>query len=174
MPKARHTIFLLIVLILPLVIKTLFGYQFEIYPAIIMPSGPHIKTLEGGTIKHRQIEFFAQEEGKTWEQLDPVALLSPLPEQYSSPIMRREFGLVPPRTYPDRRFFKMLKSLHLLDPRELNERDIIELKAWIQYKTELMGTRADKIKIEAVEKTIDTEGNILNNKVESEQIIHLH
>ena len=68
----------------------------------------------------------------------------------------------------------MLKSLHLLDPRELNERDIIELKAWIQYKTELMGTRADKIKIEAVEKTIDLEGNILNNKVESEQIIHLH
>jgi len=117
MPKARHTILLFIALILPLVIKTLFGYQFEMYPAIILPSGPHIKTLEAGTIKHRQIELFAQEEGKTWERLDPVAVLTPLPEQYSSPILRREFGLVPPRTYPDRRFFKLLKSLNILNPR---------------------------------------------------------
>jgi len=37
-----------------------------------------------------------------------------------------------------------------------------------------MGINADKIKIESVEKTIDLEGNILNSKVESEHIIHLH
>jgi len=159
---------------MPLIIKTLFGYQFEMYPAIILPSGPHIKTLERGAFIHRQIEFYAQENGKPWKQLDPVAVLHPLPEQYSSPILRREFGLIPPRTYPDRRFFKILKSMHLLEPRVLNEREIDELKRWILSKIELWGISADKIKIETVEKTIDLHGNILKRQVESEQIIHLN
>lgn len=174
MPKARHTILLIIILVSPLIIKTLFGYQFEMYPAIILPSGPHIKTLEAGAFTHRQLEFYAQENGKPWEQLDPVAVLHPLPEQYSSPILRREFGLMPPRTYPDRRFFKILKSMNLLDPRVLDEKEIEELKLWIQSIIEIRGISADKIKIETVEKTIDLQGKVLKRQVESEQIIHLH
>lgn len=174
MPKVRHTLLLIIILVMPYVIKSLFGYQFEMYPAVILPSGPHIKMLEGGTFTHRQLEFYAQEEGRPWQQLDPVAVLSPLPEQYSGPILRREFGLMPPRTYPDRRFFKMLKSLHLLEPRVLDEKETIDLKQWIKSKIDIWGISADKIKIETVEKTIDLQGNILNRKLESEQIIHLH
>lgn len=175
MPKARHTVLLVIILVIPLVVKTLFGYQFEMYPAIILPSGPHIKTLEGESFKHTQLEFYAQENGKAWIQLDPVAVLSPLPEQYSSPILRREFGLMPPRTsYPNRRFFSILKSMHLLDPRILDEKEIDELIQWIRSKIEIWGVSADKIKIETVEKTIDLQGNILTRQVKSEQIIHLH
>ncbi|KEO72061.1 hypothetical protein [Anditalea andensis] len=159
---------------MPLVIKTLFGYQFEMYPAIILPSGPHIKTLEGNTIMHRNLEFFVQEAGGPWKQLDPVAVFSPLPEQYSSPILRREFGLLPPRTYPERRFFKILKKMHLLDPRVPNDIAINELKSWIQSNIAIWVQDADKIKIEAVEKTIDLQGNVLKRQVESAQIIHLH
>lgn len=174
MPKARHTLLLLIFLAIPFVFKSLFGPQFEMYPAIILPSGPHIKTLEGGTFSHNQLELYVQEKGKPWVQLDPVAVLSPLPEQYSSPILRKEFGLSLPRTYPDRKFLKIMKSLHLLDPRILEEKNISEVKLWIKFKIEDWGINADKIKISTVAKTIDLQGNIIKKIVESEQVIQFN
>ncbi|HSJ69070.1 MAG TPA: hypothetical protein VK921_15405 [Anditalea sp.] len=173
MPKARHTFLLMIILVTPFIIKSLFGYQFEMYPAIILPSGPHLITLEGNTFNHKQIELYVQEEGEPWVQLNTVEVLNPLPEQYSSPILRREFGLSPPRTYPDRKFLKIMKSLHMLDPRILDESEINELKLWIKYKIMKWGISADKVKLETVEKTIDLQGNIIKKLVESEQIIHL-
>jgi len=175
MPKVRHTLLLIIVLIAPFILKFLFGPKFEMYPAIILPSGPHIKTIKEDALDHRLLEFYVQEDEKLWEQLDPVTVLSPLPEQYTSPILRREFGLGIPSSYPDRKFVKIMKTLHLLDPRNLDEVENAEIKLWLKQKIFLKsGINADKIKLSTVYITIDKKGNILNKLVEGEQIIQLN
>jgi len=174
MPKVRHTILLLAILIVPFVMKMLFGYDFEAYPAIILPSGPHVKTLENEAFIHNQMQLFVQEDGEPWIEVDAVALLHPYPEQYSGPILRRQFGLIPSRTYPDRRFINILSSLNLIHQRVLDEKEIRELHLWIIAKLEDYGIKANRIKIASIEKKIDLQGNVLDKSIADEQIIDLY
>src|SRR5690606_18507053 len=130
----RFTLFLLIVLMLPYILRFKFGDKFEPFPAILLPSGAVKTPMDANEIISWPISIFAQKEDESWVQVDTKALLYPVPANNHSHIFRRDFGIANEPEHGDRRIVHLLMALNIIKDRESSQEEKEKTKAWLRER----------------------------------------
>lgn len=88
----KFTIYLIIALFFPFVIKTA-NSKLEPYPAIILPSGAKKLNLKEGVIHVNNLSIYGYDLQGKLQKIDTKKILAPIPNHYLYAIVDNEFGL---------------------------------------------------------------------------------
>jgi len=107
--------------------------RFEMYPAIIMPSG-HYQVQVADSVTYTTLELFAYDKSSNEPlPLNHIEFMNGIPIQYLGPIAMHEFGLNPKDNVLQ--FLKM----HIVEKSKSSSEDIVHTKKWIRSRLNEQG-----------------------------------
>lgn len=168
----RFTIFLLLVLFIPLSLRTL--KQIEPYPAVLLPSGVSLIKKVNNQVKLKVKKLYAIDKTGNWKKVDLRLLLHPIPLQFSEGLASKDFGF-------DTDFLKrnggkdsLLNKTKNLNTVSANKEELKDLRKWLKTKLVEQNFATSTIKSVSYLETISIEtGVVLEQEVIYERIIEL-
>jgi len=170
----RFTLFLLIVLLVPLILRFKFGGKFEPFPAILLPSGASKTLMDATQIEAWSISILAQKEDKSWSEVDTKVLLYPIPANNHNYIFRRDFGIANAPGHGDRRIVHLMMELNIIRDRESSREEKENTKAWLRERLYEQGFTGHVLKKSQKGAMISIQtGETLTETIIDERIIFL-
>jgi hypothetical protein len=145
--RLKFTIQLLLILMIPFILREMYGHNAELFPAVMLPSGA-IKVPVGiHETSVKEINIYAQKSSGEWEKVNTAVFLSPIPTQYHKAILSKEFGVKKTdiKNLNPSNFIAQLKNR--LKSREASDLEKDSIKIWLKNKLEKQGFMGSMIKI---------------------------
>lgn len=172
MPKLKHTVLLLVLLVTPFLIKLYFGGIMEVYPSITLPAFPTLLNAESGEITYKYQKLYVETDGE-WILLDQAKMFYPLQHKFYDIVIGKEFGLKDKEGHGDRKLFTVLRNINLIKNRQLSTKDKQEAIEWLNSRLNRINVYGNKIKIVEIQKTSNLDAVLLNEEIVNEEIIKL-
>jgi len=132
MIKMKFTLWLMLILIVPFLLREKWGHNGEIFPAVMLPTGAIKVPVNPEERVIKDISLYGQKKSGEWEKIDTKTLLAPIPTQYHKPIILQAFGLKKNSIDTLRSSGLIGKLKKRLKPRNANTEDIIAVKRWLR------------------------------------------
>ena len=121
------------------------SHSLEPYPAVIMPSGEALVSLESNILDYERQSIWVQTQDDDWERLEPSEFLGPIPVQYFFAINSNGFGLIDgPKTevFP----FRLLPDMSV-ERNKVTQKEAAEAKIWLADNLRRLGYKGEQFEI---------------------------
>ncbi|MBC3541778.1 hypothetical protein ACFSC6_09990 [Rufibacter sediminis] len=171
----RFTLSLLGILLIPYFFRAKYGIALEPYPAVMLPSGSGKVDASADIAQISYTTVLGRNATGQWSRVDNARLLYPIPIQYLSPILSKEFGLKEDAgTIRPGIQSSLAGDLSILWAKHVTEQDRQEVKAWLRGRLGEQHFDASVLKVVKVEEVIAIpDGRKLNYKVTYENTLRL-
>ncbi|WP_069658071.1 hypothetical protein [Arcticibacter eurypsychrophilus] len=154
--SVRFTICLLIALLFPFVLKVF--KHVEIYPSLILPAGQNTLSISKKQMSYQYKQIYVTDIHNRRIKINHADFFAPIPIQFSSFILKRNFGL------------KFTKSSSPVD-----EAKKTELKHWIDKRIIAQSGPYKELFIVTLKNTISSvDGKLMESKIINEEPIYLN
>jgi len=144
MHSLKFTLFLLIILISPLVLRKI---SMEPYPAILLPDGSGVVEIINKEVVFEFEEIYALNKKGQWVKVDPTVLFKPLPDAYTASIIKNLRTSGKSALERGGKKNKILKLLRVTKKTEVTKEDINQRNLWLKNRLAGLGLNNTKISI---------------------------
>lgn len=127
----RCSILLLFVLFIPFYLRIL---KIEPYPAVLLPSGAFTIKRTDDQVKLKVKQLYAMDNTGNWRKINLRLLLHPIPVQYLSPLVFKDFGFNNDSLKNNRGKHKFIKKLKILNTVSPGKEELKDLRTWLKTK----------------------------------------
>ena len=140
----KFTVFLVVVLFVPFVLRTL-SKKLEPYPALILPSGASKIDLKEGVINVDSISIYGYDTQGKLQKIDVEQFIEPIPNHYFRHIANKEFGLSTKTT--EEIWLKGLNKKINIKRKSISLENQRLAKIWVSNRLEQIGLSTSSILI---------------------------
>ena len=135
-PNTLYTALLSTVLVVPFAI-TFLAPVLEPYPAVLLPSGGVRINTTGDQMDLGRTTIYGKVAGRDgWTRLSPLEFLSPIPPEFFSPLVQRNFGLSPVGPIANRTRVGLVITIV---PRKVPGEEVENAKRWFRARLKESG-----------------------------------